>query len=113
MSGVNFCIGAAVTILVALLSPKGRPALLQAFFDTVQPGGPGWGAYQMSLPANLLGVAFNWILANVTLFSTIFIISSLMAGHFAASLGFASITAIAGYGLVARVFRKNPSATRR
>ena len=100
MSGLNFSIGAAVTILVAKTWPRQSAEVLRTFHDRVQPGGPGWTGFGKESPLELRRAAIKWGSANIVLFSTIFLIVSLIAGRYLTALILAGITVAVGCLLI-------------
>jgi len=95
--GINFLIGAVVTIIAAYLGPSPDRAVATTFYNRVRPGGPGWPAEGGRSIERLGRLAGQWLLANGALFSIIYAMSKALAAEATAALAFSA------FGLVSLV----------
>jgi len=108
--------GSTVTwLLVTVLTPPEPEAVLDAFYQRVRPGGPGWAAVSRRLgygretiPGGALAWT-NWVAGTIAVYATLFGIGQLIFGFSAWGLGMLAVAALA-FAWIARTFRNEPAA---
>ncbi len=97
-------------ITVTFLTRPEPPAVLDAFYRKVRPGGPGWVAVSTRLgygreqiPGGALAWT-NWIAGVVAVYATLFGIGKLIFGNYASAAAFLVVAAVAFFW-IARSFR--------
>ena len=112
---VTVGITTVVWLTVTFLTQPEPPAVLEAFYRRVRPGGPGWatistriGFGRESIPGGALAWT-NWIAGIVAVYSTLFGIGKLIFGHFALGFGLLAVAAIA-FAWIAKGFRAEEKA---
>ena len=102
---VTVAVSTAVWVAVTFLTKPERDATLDAFYERVRPGGPGWAAVSRRLgygreaiPGGAMSFV-NWLLGIVLVYSALFGIGKLVFGQLL--LGFALVdTAIVAFVLI-------------
>jgi len=102
---VTVALSTAVWVAVTFLTNPEKDSTLDAFYERVRPGGPGWAAVSRrlgygreSIPGGAMSFV-NWILGIVLVYSALFGIGKLVFGQLL--LGFALVdTAIVAFVLI-------------
>lgn len=89
--GVNFAVGALVTVMVAHFGPAADLRAAVAFHDRVRPAGPGWSDHGSEPAASLAPLAIQWLAANGALLAGVFAIARSLACDGAQAAGFSAL----------------------
>jgi len=107
---VTVAVSTVVWVSVTFLTAPESPAVLEAFYRRVRPGGPGWatistrlGYGRESIPGGALNWT-NWIAGVVAVYATLFGIGKLVFGHLGTGLALLAVAA-AAFAWIARGFR--------
>jgi SSS family solute:Na+ symporter len=91
-----FVVGATVlaVMITVVLTPPERPEVLQRFYNTVRPPGPGWRAVSGTSGESLRMHFIGWISGTVMIYSLLFLTGSLLLGRDTETIRYALIAAI-------------------
>jgi Na+/proline symporter len=111
---VTVAVSTVVWVVVTLLTPPEPPAVLEAFYRRVRPGGPGWarvsqriGLGREPIPGGALAWT-NWIAGIVAVYATLFGIGKLVFLDLVSGVIMLAVAA-AAFLWIARSFRAEPA----
>ena len=107
----------AAWLAATFLTAPESPAVLDAFYRRVRPGGPGWRAVAERLgfagdriPGGALSWV-NWVAGWVAVYATLFGIGQVFVGTASAAVGF-TLLAAGAFAVIARNLRRDESFRR-
>jgi hypothetical protein len=107
---VTVAVSTVVWVVVTLLTPPEPPAVLEAFYRRVRPGGPGWarvsqriGLGREPIPGGALAWT-NWIAGIIAVYSALFGIGKIVFGEIGTGVTLLVI-AVFAFAWIARSFR--------
>jgi SSS family solute:Na+ symporter len=108
---VTVAVSTVAWVAVTFVTAAESPAVLEAFYRRVRPGGPGWATVSQRLgfgrepiPGGALQWT-NWIAGVVAVYASLFGIGKLVFGDLGTGLGLLAIAAVA-FAWIARSFRE-------
>jgi len=114
---VTVACSTVVWLVVTLATSPEPPAVLEAFYRRVRPGGPGWAAVSQRLgfgrepiPGGALAWT-NWVAGIVAVYATLFGIGKLVFGYTGTGIVMLAVAAAAFYW-ISRSFREEPAPHR-
>ncbi len=114
---VTVVVSTAVWLTVTFLTKPEPDTKLDAFYQKVRPGGPGWrrvserlGYGDESIPGGALAWT-NWVAGIVAVYATLFGIGKLVFGEYLAGIIMLVVAAVA-FGWIAKAFREEDASER-
>ncbi len=114
---ITVVVSTAVWLTVTFLTRPEPDTKLDAFYQKVRPGGPGWrrvserlGYGDESIPGGALAWT-NWVAGIVAVYATLFGIGKLVFGEYVAGIIMLVVAALA-FGWIAKAFREEDASER-
>ena len=113
---VTTAVTTVVWVIVTFLGPQTPQAKLEAFYERVRPGGPGWRPLQRSLgygPEPIAGGALswtNWVAGVVSVYASLFAVGKLIFKAYGSALVFGVIAVLAFAWIAWSLRREQPWA---